>query len=261
MTYTDNFISVRIPDQNTPIVVFFGPPASGKTLALMRMTRFLESQDYQVIPEVAFLPESDQYARMCSELKNMAYSDYYTPAGIGFMLVKVFDRKGRPMCQILKAPGGHYFDGFPNFDFPTYIDAIRTSPNRKVWVFFVEQGWGKDQAERNLYAQKICTMQGLISPNDKVVFLLNKADRQRQFGQYDRSGKPRKSLFLEKVKKEYPGIFTRYQNSGLMKLLYGEYNSKVICFSSGVFNKHKNGREIWTLEEDWYCSELWNAIK
>ncbi len=269
-TYTEeelrdvNAISVTIPDQNTPIVVFFGSQASGKTLALMRMIRFLESHDYQVIPEEVFRPKTDrQYARMCSELKNMVYNNY-TPGGtdvISFMLVKVLNPVGQPVCQILEAPGEHYFDGSPNLDFPTYINAIRTSPNRKVWVFFVEQGWGEDQGERNLYAQKICSMQGLVSPNDKVVFLFNKADRQRPRGQYDRTGKPRKELFFNQIKREYPGIFTRYQNTGLTKLLYGEYNFKAICFSSGIFNKTNDGREVWTLESDWYCSELWNAIK
>lgn len=269
-TYTEeelrdvNAISVTIPDQNTPIVVFFGSPASGKTLALMRMIRFLESHDHQVIPEEVFRPKTDRhYARMCSELKNMVYNNY-TPGGtdvISFMLVKVLNPIGQPVCQILEAPGEHYFDGSPNLDFPTYINAIRTSPNRKVWVFFVEQGWGEDQSERNLYAQKICSMQGLVSPNDKVVFLFNKADRQRIRGQYDKTGKPRKELFFNQIKREYPGIFTKYQNSGLTKLLYGEYNFKAICFSSGIFNKTNDGREVWTLESDWYCSELWNAIK
>lgn len=269
-TYTEeelrdvNAISVTIPDQNTPIVVFFGSPASGKTLALMRMIRFLESHDHQVIPEEVFRPKTDRhYARMCTELKNMVYNNY-TPGGtdvISFMLVKVLNPIGQPVCQILEAPGEHYFDGSPNLDFPTYINAIRTSPNRKVWVFFVEQGWGDDQSERNLYAQKICSMQGLVSPNDKVVFLFNKADLQRKRGQYDKTGKPRKELFFNQIKSEYPGIFTKYQNTGLTKLLYGEYNFKAICFSSGIFNKTNDGREVWTLESDWYCSELWNAIK
>lgn len=268
-TYTEeelrdvNAISVTIPDQNTPIVVFFGSPASGKTLALMRMIRFLESHEHQVIPEEIFRPKTDRhYARMCSELKNMVYNNY-TPGGtdiISFMLVKVLNPVGQPVCQILEAPGEHYFDGSPNLDFPTYINAIRTSPNRKVWVFFVEQGWGEDQGERNLYAQKICSMQGLVSPNDKVVCLFNKADRQRK-SQYDKTGKPRKELFFNQIKREYPGIFTRYQNSGITKLLYGEYNFKAICFSSGIFNDTIDGREVWTCESDWYCSELWNAIK
>lgn len=268
-TYTEeeqrdvNAITVTIPDRQTPIVVFFGSPASGKTLALMRMIRFLESHGYRVSPEAVFRPKTDRhYTKMCANLKEMVY-DQYTPGGndiISFMLVKVLDSAGRPVCQILEAPGEHYFDGAPDLTFPTYINAIRTAPNRKVWVFFVEQDWGQNQGERNLYAQKICSMQSLISPNDKVVFLFNKADKHRH-DQYNGAGKPVMSTFFNNIGQQYPGIFNRYRNSGLVRMLYGEYNFKAVCFSSGIFNKTANGREVWTLEDDWYCAELWNAIR
>lgn len=267
-TYTDeeirdvNNITVTIPDTRTPIVVFWGSPASGKTLSLLRMIRFLEQHDFQVVPEAVFRPQTDKhYAKMCAGLKDMAYSTY-APGGndiISFMLVKVLDSVGNPRCQILEAPGEHYFDGSANLNFPTYINTIRTAPNKKIWVFFVEQDWGNSQNERNLYSQKICSMQGLISPNDRIVFLFNKADMHRH--QYKANGEPNKQAFFNSIKQQYPGIFTRYQNTGITKLMYGPYNFRIVCFSSGVFNKTNDGREVWTPEKDWYCQELWNAIK
>lgn len=268
-TYTDdeirdvNNITVTIPDQNTPIVVFFGSPASGKTLAMLRLIRYLEGRENcQVVPEEVFRPHSDRhYAKMCKGLKEMAYNTY-APGGndvISFMLLKVLNPIGKPMCQILEAPGEHYFDGTPQLTFPTYINHIRTCPNKKVWVFFVEQGWGTNQGERNLYAQKICSMQGLISPNDRVVFLFNKVDRYRQ--QYKNDGTPNKEVFFTNIQNQYPGIFTKYENRGLNKVLYGPYKFKAVCFSSGVFNMTNDGREVWTPEKDWYCQELWNAIR
>ena len=218
-TYTDeeihdvNNITVTIPDASTPIVVFFGSPASGKTLTLLRMIRFLEQNNYQVVPEALFRPQTDKhYTKMCAGLKDMAYSTY-APGGtdiISFMLVKVLDSIGRPLCQILEAPGEHYFDGHASLEFPTYINAIRTCMNKKIWVFFVEQDWGSNQEERNLYAQKICSMQGLISPQDRVVFLFNKADKHRH--QYKPNGEPNKQVFFTNIKQQYPGIFARYQN-------------------------------------------------
>ncbi|MDO5395417.1 MAG: ATP-binding protein [Bacteroidales bacterium] len=261
-----NTVTVTITDRHTPIVVLFGPPASGKTLALMRMIRFLEKYEYQVIPEEVFRPKTDRhYARMCANLKKMVY-DQNMPEGahtINFMLVRVLNPAGRPVCQILKAPGEHYFNCYrsavPNL-FHKYIDDIRTAPNRKTWVFFVEQGWGENQEERNLYAQKICSMQNLISPNDKVVFLFNKADKHRH-DQYNRSGKPVMSLFFSNIASQYPGIFTKYQNSGMLKLLYGQYNFKAVCFSSGFYTPDADGRVRWIPGDDWYCSELWKVIK
>lgn len=258
-----NNITVTIPDKVTPIIVFFGSQASGKTLTLLRMIRFLESHEYSVEPERVFRPKSDKhYERMCAGLKDMAYSGY-APEGtdiISFMLVKVLDRVGNPVCQILEAPGEHYFDGTANLTFPTYINTIRTSPNRKIWVFFVEQGWGADQNERDRYAQKICSMQNLISPKDRVVFLFNKADLKRGT-QYKPNGEPNTEVFFNVIRNEYPGIFTKYQNKGLAKVFFGEYNFKAVCFSSGIFNNIADGREVWTLEDDSYCVNLWNALK
>ena len=214
--YTDdeirdvNNITVTIPDAQTPIVVFFGSPASGKTLSLLRMIRYLEQNGHQVVPEAIFRPQTDKhYTKMCAGLKDMAYSTY-APGGtdiISFMLVKVLDSIGNPRCQILEAPGEHYFDGRASLEFPTYINAIRTAPNKKVWVFFVEQDWGSDQNERNLYAQKICSMQGLISPNDRVVFLFDKVDKHRH--QYKSNGEPNKPIFFRNIQQQYPGIFDR----------------------------------------------------
>lgn len=266
--YTDdeirdvNNIKVTIPDTQTPIVVLFGSPASGKTLSLLRMIRYLEQNSYQVFPEELFRPHTDKhYIKMCSELKNMVYSNY-APGGndtISFMLVKVLDFVGHPVCQILEAPGEHYFNGSADLSFPTYINAIRTAPNKKVWVFYVEQDWGESQTERDLYAAKIREMQKLISPKDRIVFLFNKVDKHRH--QQKPNGEPNKKVFFTNIQQQFPGIFTQYQNTGITKLLYGPYNFKSVCFSSGVFNKTQDGKEVWTPENDWYCREFWEAIR
>ena len=258
-----NNILVTVPDHQTPIVIFFGSQASGKTLALLRMIRFFESHGCSVEPEAVFRPKSDKhYTKMCAGLHDMAYSNY-APHGndiISFMLVKVLDRVGNPICQILEAPGEHYFDGSASLNFPTYIHNIRTLPNRKVWVFFVEQGWGADQNERDLYAQKICSMQNLISPNDKVVFLFNKVDKHP--GLFKADGSPNKEVFFNNIRNQYPGIFTRYQNSGFSRLLFGNYRFKAVCFSSGTFTATADGKQVWIPgTNDRYCRELWNAIK
>ena len=43
----------------------------------------------------------------------------------------------------------------------------------------------------DMYAEKIKSMQSLISPNDKIIFLFNKADKHRM-SQYGQNGKPKK---------------------------------------------------------------------
>ncbi len=259
-----NNIWLSIQNPTAPIVFFFGPPYSGKTVALFRMTRFLESQNYRVNPISSFRPNATDYIRMCSEFKNMVYS-YYAPPRysmlLNFILVSVHNPVGQTICQILKVPGVHCFDPSykSNIAIPTYFNTFISCPNKKVWVFFLEQGWRNNQAVRDLYAHKICCMQELISPNDKVVFLFNKADLH--LDQYDRTGKPRKELFFNKIKHEYPNIFTRYKNNGLKKLIYGEYDIKAVCFSSGIFTTLQDEKVAWGLSDDLYCSQFWNAIQ
>lgn len=259
-----NNILVTVPDDRTPVVVLFGSQASGKTLAMLRLIRYLESHAYNVLPENVFRPKTDgHYARMCKELKQMAYSSY-APSGndiISFMLVKVLDRVGNPVCQILEAPGEHYFNGSSDLTFPTYIEHIaRVIPNQKIWVFFVEQDWGDTQDERNLYAQKICRMQEIVAANrkDKVIFLFNKVDKHsEQF----KAGRPNKQAFFNIIRNQYPGIFTRYQNTGwFAKALWGEFNFTAICFSAGTFT-NAGSAQVWNISPDYYCQDLWNAIK
>lgn len=260
-----NNILVTVPDQSTPIVIFFGSQASGKTLALLRMIRFFENHEHSVVPERVFRPKTDaHYADMCDGLKTMAYSQY-APSGtdiISFMLAKILDKQGRPLCQFLEAPGEHYFDKTnPGLEFPTYIHHIIGLPNRKVWVFFVEQDWGENQTERDLYAQKICAMQNLIHPGDKIVFLSNKVDKHP--GQFRADRRPNKGVFFTNIYNQYPGIFSRYRNEGFFaRLLWGAYKFRFVCFSSGVFNATVDGKQVWIPGSDeYYCQELWNAIK
>ena len=43
-------IMVTIADQRIPIVVLFGPPTCGKTMTLIRLTRYLQKDGYKVSP-------------------------------------------------------------------------------------------------------------------------------------------------------------------------------------------------------------------
>ena len=263
-TYTEdeirdvNNITVTIPDPDTPIVVLFGAPSSGKTMALLRMIRFFDKKSYSIEPVAVFRPKSDKhYEKMCAGLKTMAYSKYSPGATdiISFMLVKIYNQ-GRPICQILEAPGEHYFDGSNNSSFPTYIQTLMGTVNRKIWIFFVQKDWGADANERELYKQAIHNVR--IGERDEVVFLFNQADR---FLHLYINGHPNKEAFSREINQQYTNIFQPYQNTGIKKTLYGRDNFKTVCFSSGSFTLTSEKKEVWIPgDDDWYCQALWNAL-
>ena len=102
-----NKISVTIADKDAPIVVLFGPPACGKTMTLVRLTRYLRENGYTITPIRTFRPTYDSnYSEICDNFDVMMNQDdaAASTSKISFMLVKV-SKNGRTICQILEAPG------------------------------------------------------------------------------------------------------------------------------------------------------------
>ena len=98
-----NSITVTVSDPNTPIVILYGPPSCGKTMTLVRMTRYLRSKGYTVVPEKTFRPTYDEnYKQLCDNFDQMINSNNAatSTANISFMLVKVL-KNGKPICQLL----------------------------------------------------------------------------------------------------------------------------------------------------------------
>lgn len=179
---------ICIADQRTPLVVFFGPRASGKMMGLLRLSRYLECRGLIINSDPILRPADDSYyMRQCECFRewvcsNFSYGDTYS---YRIMLVKVIHQgihQGKPICQILKLPGEHCFDDIDvHRPFPAYFNAITNIPNRKVRVFFVEENWGRESDAHGFYAAQIYNMKNCISPQDKVIFLCGKVDCSAHF--------------------------------------------------------------------------------
>ncbi|MDR2962333.1 MAG: hypothetical protein LBU90_01620 [Bacteroidales bacterium] len=253
--------TVTIADPS-PVIILFGAGSSGKTMTLIRMTRFLIAQGYKVVPERTFRDSRDtHYQKMCDNFTTIVNSTKAPGRNqvIDFMLVKVMDNMGRTVCQLLEAPGEHYFDpNFPNRPFPTYINTISQAPNRRTWIFIVEKDW-LNQSDRNHFAQKITDLQRLyVNARDKVIFTCHKADLHQHYMQGGNYNTP---LFFKDIHNQYPNIFSQYRENRPIVSWFKPYNFDFVPFSAGLFTDDGEGGKQFVASNDSTPRKLWSAIE
>lgn len=259
-----NEIVVTVANYETPIVVLFGPPACGKTMTLIRLTRYLQSKGYTIKPIESFRPSYDKnYSEMCKNFNKLINNDNaaHSTNIINFMLVEVL-YQGRPLCQILEAPGEHYFNpDEPISDFPRYVNAIINGQNRKIWTIFLEPeetGNGRMDTEmRRNYVNKIHKLKTRISMRDNIVFVLNKIDLTPFVitpGNINYSSALKKSGYL------YPNIFEPFKNQNPITKLWSPYRFDFTAFQTGNFNRTSSGTLVFQEGPDVYPQRLWELI-
>lgn len=255
-----NKIKVNISDSNAPIIILYGPPSCGKTMTLVRLTRFLQSSGYVVEPERGFRPTADtHYKSMCDGFNEMMNSDDAATStnNISFMLVKVYNKQGRCLCQILEAPGEYYFTkDNPNAPYPYYFQTIKNSGNRKVWSIIVEPDW-EDPQDRKNYVTRIHKLKTQIRPKDKVVFVYNKID----LTQFVRTpGNVNISEAMRRVSQDYPGLFSKFENTNPISRFLKKYDCGFIPFQTGDFTPTIDGKLSFSQGPDEYARNLWNEF-
>ena len=254
-----NSIRVTVSDPNAPLVILFGPPACGKTMTLVRMTRFLQAEGYTVSPIRHFRPTSDtNYAEICEHFDETMNSDNAAASTdrISFMLVEVI-KNGRRICQILEAPGEYYFNPKkPNASFPNYVNTIIASSNRKVWTIMIEPDW-MDHTDRANYVSKINRLKQSMRAKDSAVFVFNKIDKTN----FVRSvGNINTSAAISEVKNLYPNIFVPFMNQNPITKIFKEYNCDFVPFQTGYYTEAVNGLTYQEGPRE-YCVKLWKCIK
>ena len=254
-----NSIRVTVSDPNAPLVILFGPPACGKTMTLVRMTRFLQAEGYTVSPIRHFRPTSDtNYAEICEHFDETMNSDNAAASTdrISFMLGEVI-KNDRRICQILEAPGEYYFNPKkPNASFPNYVNTIIASSNRKVWTIMIEPDW-MDHTDRANYVSKINRLKQSMRAKDSAVFVFNKIDKTnfvRSVGDIDTSAA------ISEVKNLYPNIFVPFMNQNPITKIFKEYNCDFVPFQTGYYTEAVNGLTYQEGPRE-YCVKLWKCIK
>lgn len=260
-------IDVNISDTETPIVVLFGPPQSGKTMTMIRLAEYLTHPDrgYTVTPDRAFRKSYDETYRTNCDNFNRMLNDIWAAhksKGLEFMLLKV-SKNGRPIVQILEAPGEHYYDPAdqtePKNNFLPYITKVIQSPNRKIWVYLTEPNW-KEMNDRKNYAEKVMLMKRNISRRDKSIILFNKVDTTNLF--YS-TGEINMKYAEKFVDQHYPGIYSCFINENPISSLWRKYNCTFIPFRTGEYNNvlvDGKNMQRYVQGPDSFPESLWSNI-
>ena len=97
---------IAISDKNSPIIMLFGPRSSGKSMTLVRLSRYLRDNGYSIIVDETFKSDA-RYKEKCQKfLKDLNTTEALAGnAYTDFLLVKV-SKHGTTVCQFLEAQIG-----------------------------------------------------------------------------------------------------------------------------------------------------------
>ncbi len=250
---------ITIADKSSPIVLLFGPRSSGKSMTLVRLSRFLHDEGFTIKVDKNFKSDS-KYREKCdtfmanldtkSALPGNAYND--------FLLIKVI-KDNRTICQFLEAPGEHYFDpkNIGAKDFPPYMTKIiRNLRNRKIWVFITEAEWDVNSSIKKSYVRRIANCKAqLVRDSDRFVILHNKIDQKEEVF---REGHLSYGYAERLMNEEYEGLAKIFENKNFFTSLWRKYNYKYVPFCTGYYE----GKSLkYTESERTYPAFLWNTIE
>lgn len=255
---------IKIGDKRAPIIMLFGPPTSGKSMTLVSLARYLRKQGYTVKADPTFKSDNAYKARCDQFHKNLNTTEALQGNALNeFLMVKVINH-GTTVCQILEAPGEHYFnpkkpDEVSARNFRPYLtEIIRNLPNRKIWVFITEAEWNVHASVKDSYVARIrgCKHQ-LLKPTDRVVMLYNKVDQKEELFE---DGHLHVSSAENAMKDEYEGLAAVFKNTNPVTSLWRRFNYRFVPFCTGYYTKQVGGKYKYNESEEHYPRLLWAGL-
>ncbi len=249
---------ITIADKQSPIVMLFGPRSSGKSMTLVRLSRYLRDCGYTIKVDKTFKSDVKYKEKSEKFLKDLDTKEALSGnAYTDFLLVKII-KNGTTVCQFLEAPGEHYFDpeDVSAKNFPPYMtEIIRKLKNRKIWTFITEAEWDVNNRVKKSYVRRIsnCKAQ-LVKDTDRFIILYNKIDQKDEL--FD-NGKIHISSAERFMREEYEGLARLFVNQNPITSLWRKYNYRFVPFCTGYYEKNTLK---YTESEELYPSLLWNAL-
>lgn len=252
MTLTAGELGVCIIDKQAPIIVPFAPRYLGKTCLLHRLIHYVRNYDYFVqLDKNVLFPHSnhcidffDEYTKcLCSESSPCA------------TVIPIFGRvllRGETKVQFIDFPGDFLYNiDHPNT--PSALKEIIASPNKKIWLFLLELDGLGGQIERANYTERIMEVATHISPNDKIIIVVNKIDM------CSLDLKSKKDI-VQALYLQYPAVLNCFKNRNPVTKLWKPFNCDIVPFSAGDFCRTCDNKEMFHLGLDIYPKQLWKAI-
>lgn len=253
MALTAGELSVKIIDVQTPIIIPFAPRYFGKTCLLHRLIHYIRNNGYVVNLDVFFLPPHIAHnSNIMAEYTNSLCSPYSPCATYFPIFGSFFSSLGKRIVQFMDFPGDFLYNiNHPKT--PSALKEIIESPNKKIWLFVLELDGLGGQIERDNYSARIMEVAAHISPNDKIIIVVNKIDMcSMDFKS--------KEGIVQALYLQYPAVLNCFKNQNPVTKLWRPFNCDIVSFSAGDFCRTCDNKEIFQPGLDIYPKQLWKAI-
>ncbi len=261
----------EIINKKIPVVVFVGPPSSGKSMILVRLAKYLRNNGYTIKTDPTFL-NTAKYQKDCEEFQRSLNTTIALPGTVEFLLIDVY-KDGVAVAKLLEAPGEDFYTTAPekinagkNLVIESYLSTIMSSTNPKSYVMLLDLdsdiSFRRDSGHRQAYSERLleCFYKNINHSRDRVVLLYNKID-VTQFGSIN--GCSNLSGARDDAKMYYPMLFSKMKIT-ILGGLFTMSNFVFKTFCTGMFSTQTDnfGNEYQTYNEadDVYPRELWREI-
>ncbi|MCH5311340.1 MAG: hypothetical protein J1E57_05205 [Prevotella sp.] len=268
---------------NAPIVIFFGQSAGGKTTALVRLIRYLQTQRYKFELSETFhntyyghLKEfsiKDIESEVTTQVNVASYD--YIAGSKERALINICNCKNDCVCRFLEVPGEDFINlheaskigvGNQNTQYD-YLKDVTDCEYKKIWVFFFDADFATNEELKKSMLGYIAAIQKIkIGPNDKIIVLLNKIDK---ITKGDSKNPIQESEYAEFINANFDSILLeepfatkRWSCFGLMEPYKSHY--ELVGYSSFHMEQSNSFRTevTWIPKEshEIYPQKLWKTI-
>lgn len=260
-----------IVNTTVPLVVFVGPSASGKSMILVRLAKYLRKIGYTIKPDLTFL-NTEYYWKWCEEFADKLNTNVALAGTVEFLLVNVF-KDGREVAKLLEAPGEDFYttDGTQieagkNDRVESYLSTIMASNNPKSYVVLMdldsEDSFRVNEYHRQSYSERFLThfYPDINQKRDRIILLYNKID-MTPFGSINGCTDPEGAK--NDAQLYYPQLFATMRKRILAGFMIVD-NFVFKTFCTGKFSVHiddeGNKYQTYNAANDCFPEELWNEI-